>query len=244
MRVHHAGQPLAGRIAGRGAQSTPPAVDEDRDCSAEHQGERRDTLSDLRRRILDLDRSARAKRPPLPFGIPTIDAHLPWGGLPLGRLHEFVEHGLDSEHAAAATLFVGGILARLKGTILWCLKGRDLFAPALGGIGLHPDRVIYVETDKDRDILAAMEEGLRFGGLGAVVGEVGRLSLTASRRLQLAAEASGVPGLVVRRWRNDAEREARHYALIYGQDGPVQVFEGRKRRSDLEPTPTRKPDHG
>jgi protein ImuA len=166
------------------------------------------SLADLRRRLVEADRSARLARDALPFGVAAIDAHLPWGGLPLGRLHEFVESGLDSEHSAAATAFVGGIGARLKGTVLWCLRGRDLFAPALASVGLHPDRVVYVETAKDAQVLPAMEDALRHGGLGAVVGEVARLSLVASRRLQLAAEGSGVPALVLRRWRNDAERAA------------------------------------
>jgi protein ImuA len=46
---------------------------------------------------------------------------------------------------------------------------------------------------------------LRHGGLGAVVAEVARLSMTASRRLQLAAEGSGTIGLAVRRWRRHTE---------------------------------------
>lgn len=166
------------------------------------------SLADLRRRIVDLGRAARASRPPLPFGLEAIDGHLPWRGLPLGRLHEIVEGGGGEEEAAAATLFAAGLLARLPGTVLWCLRGRDLFAPALAGVGLHPDRVIYVETWKDAEVLPAMEEGLRHGGLGGVVGEVARLGLTASRRLLLAAEGSGVPALVLRRARSDAEREA------------------------------------
>ncbi|WP_246736117.1 ImuA family protein [Enterovirga aerilata] len=163
-------------------------------------------LSDLRRRIVGLDRSARAKRSALAFGIEGIDNHLPWRGLPLGTLHEFAESGLESEHVAAATLFIGGCLARTKGTILWCLRGRDLFAPALASVGLHPDRVIYVETWKDAEVLPAMEEALRHGGLAGVVGEVAHLSLVASRRLQLAAESSGVPAFALRRWHTDAER--------------------------------------
>ncbi|MGH3184767.1 MAG: ImuA family protein, partial [Streptosporangiaceae bacterium] len=45
----------------------------------------------------------------------------------------------------------------------------------------------------------------RHGGLGAVVAEVARLSMTASRRLQLAAESSGAIGIAIRRWRRHAE---------------------------------------
>src|SRR3546814_7009597 len=50
-----------------------------------------------------------------------------------------------------------------------------------------------------------MEEGLRHGGLGAVVGEVARLSMTASRRLQLAAEGGGAIAIALRRWRRQTE---------------------------------------
>jgi protein ImuA len=45
-----------------------------------------------------------------------------------------------------------------------------------------------------------MEEGLRHPGLSGVVGELsGRLGLTASRRLHLAAEASGAVAFAIRR---------------------------------------------
>jgi protein ImuA len=51
-----------------------------------------------------------------------------------------------------------------------------------------------------RDVLTAVEDGLREPGLAGVVGETSRpISLTASRRLQLAAETSGVPVFLVRR---------------------------------------------
>ena len=46
-----------------------------------------------------------------------------------------------------------------------------------------------------------MEEGLRTPGIVAVVGEVGSLPMVASRRLQLAAERSGITAFVLRRWR-------------------------------------------
>jgi protein ImuA len=65
--------------------------------------------------------------------------------------------------------------------------------------------VIYVEAGDEKSVLACFEEGLRHGGLGSVVAEVSRLSMTASRRLQLAAESSGAIGLALRRWRRQVD---------------------------------------
>lgn len=142
----------------------------------------------------------------LPFGVSAVDDQLPGGGLRLGHLHEVIENGPAAEYAGLATLFAAGIAARIPGPVLWCLRGRDLFAPALARIGLHPSRVIYCETWKDRDVLPAMEDGLRCKGLAAVVGEATRVSLTASRRLQLCAEETGVTSIVLRRWRSAKEK--------------------------------------
>src|SRR3546814_9821691 len=85
---------------------------------------------------------------------------------------------------------LAGILARVKGKILWCMTQSDLFAPALALAGLDPDRVIYVEARDETSLLSCFEEGLRHGGLGGVIAEAARLSMTASRRLQLAAEST------------------------------------------------------
>jgi len=162
-------------------------------------------LDDLRAQITRIERSGRARRAVLPFGVPIIDKHLPEGGLALGALHEVGPSGAELTHAAAAGLFIGGILARLKGPVLWCLRRRDLFAPALSGVGLKPDRLLFVETyGGDASVLLVMEEGLRHRGLGGVVGEVGKMSLTEARRLQLAAEASGVVAFALRRWTGTA----------------------------------------
>lgn len=163
-------------------------------------------IRDLRLRIAALEHGG-TTRSVVPFGDAAIDRALPGGGLPQGALHECAGGGLGAVHGAAAALFVAGILARLKGQVLWCLRTRDLFAPALAGAGLSPDRVIYAEGGDDKMILLCMEEGLRHKGLAGVVGEVTRFPLTASRRLQLAAETSGVTGFVIRRWRKVAEAE-------------------------------------
>jgi protein ImuA len=137
----------------------------------------------------------------VPLAIEAIDQALPTGGIRFGALHEAASAGPDTEHAAAATLFIAGILARMDGPILWVLRQADLFAPGLAGVGLNPDRIVFAEAGKQ--VLAVMEEGLRHSGLAAVVAEhTGRLSLVASRRLQLAAEQIGILAVLIRRSRS------------------------------------------
>jgi len=162
-------------------------------------------VEELRERIQRLEGAAARRRTVLPFGVKEIDRRLPGGGLALGALHEVAGGGNGAIDGAAAALFTAGIAARTRGRVLWCLVRQDLFAPAIGQAGLSPDRVIYVEASDEKSVLACFEEGLRHGGLGAVVAEVARLSMTASRRLQLAAEGSGVIGIAIRRWRRQTE---------------------------------------
>jgi protein ImuA len=159
----------------------------------------------LREQIRRIEAGSRVSCGFLPFGVPEIDERLPGGGLALGALHEVAGGANGALDGAAAALFSAGILARAHGPVLWCVSHRDLFAPALAQAGLHPDRVIYAEAASDKGVLACMEEGLRHGGLAGVVGEVGRLAMTPSRRLQLAAETSGTIGIAIRRWRRPAE---------------------------------------
>ncbi len=156
-------------------------------------------LTDLRSRIARIVRDPAHRRAhAIRFGIAALDRHLPDGGLAIGALHEAAGTGPDTEHAAAAALFAAGALGRLRGPVLWALTRDDLFVPALAGVGLHPDRLILANAGKQ--VLSVMEEGLRHRGLAGVVGELeGGLTLTASRRLQLAAEAFGVTAIVLRR---------------------------------------------
>ena len=161
----------------------------------------RSQLDTLRAQIARIERGpVTAPGQTVSMGAAEIDAALPNGGLGLGALHEIAGAGPDTEHGAAAALLTAGILARLTGPVLWAMEHADLFAPGLAGAGLHPDRIVFAEAGKE--VLATMEEGLRHPGLAAVVGEVaGRLSLIASRRLQLAAEQTGVLAIALRRSR-------------------------------------------
>ncbi|MDB6453012.1 ImuA family protein [Falsirhodobacter sp. 20TX0035] len=154
-------------------------------------------LQDLRARIARLEGRGVAAHGHLPFGLPALDDHLPQGGLALGCLHEVA--GRRSADNAVAAAFIAGIAGRLPGHVLWCAPVQDIFAPGLEQAGLPPGRVIFVNAQDDRDVLACMEEGLRHGGLSTVVAEVESLTMTASRRLHLAAKGTGTTGMVL--WR-------------------------------------------
>ncbi len=154
--------------------------------------------------------------PAIPFGLPALDRHLPAGGIARGALHEIAGAGAEQEHGAAAALLIAGLLARLPGPVLWVLERPDLFAPALAAMGLAPDRVIYAEAGTPETVLLVLEEGLRHPGLAAGVGEIsGRLGLTATRRLQLAAATSGATGFLLRRaWRGQTTEAAEPSAAV------------------------------
>jgi protein ImuA len=154
-------------------------------------------LDDLRARIARIEGTG-VRHGSIPFGVDALDKWLPGGGIATGALHE-IAGSPDLADDASATIFLAGILARVEGPVFWCLRWRDLFAPALHLAGLHPDRVIHVEAGSDANVLLAMEECLRHAGLAGVVGEIGKYSTTASKRLQLAAEGSGVAAFVFRR---------------------------------------------
>jgi protein ImuA len=68
--------------------------------------------------------------------------------------------------------------------------------------GIGTQDIIHVETRDAKDALWAMEEGLRCSALSCVIGEIRgdprALDFTATRRLAVACEGSGVPCWLVR----------------------------------------------
>jgi protein ImuA len=150
-------------------------------------------------------------RPGLAMGA-GIGACLPGGVLPVGALHEVgPEGGAEVQHGAVVAGFAARLLARLPPPLpwLWVAGREDLYAPGLVALGLDPGRLVLACARDDAAVLAAMEAGLRGGAFAAVVGEAGRLSRIAARRLQLACLKHGRMGLLLHRWPHGrgAERE-------------------------------------
>ncbi|HEX6960100.1 MAG TPA: hypothetical protein VF194_19120 [Ferrovibrio sp.] len=129
------------------------------------------------------------------FGEAALDGALPWGGLPTGSLHELVGH------APAIAGFLSAYLGRVRTSrpILWITPEQQLYAPGLAAYGLDHRRLTIAWTRRSQDRLWAFEEALRTPGYAAVVAEIDSADLTATRRLQLAAEAGHGLGLLIRR---------------------------------------------
>jgi len=105
--------------------------------------------------------------------------------------------------------WIGFLLAQVASgkPLLWVqdrmaiLEAGRIYPPALGRQGILSE-IIHVTARDARSALWAMEEGLRCAALGAVIGELwgdpASLDFTATRRLAVAAERSGVPAWLVR----------------------------------------------
>ncbi len=142
-----------------------------------------------------------------PLGHPQADMVLQ-GGIATGALHEiFAQEGRNNP---AATGFTAGLAARVSRSrpLLWVTQdfllreqGR-LSMQGLVEFGLDPSRLITVRAADIGSALRVAGDALACAVLGAVVldvwGEARQLDLVASRKLTLAAQASGVTGLVLR----------------------------------------------
>jgi len=132
---------------------------------------------------------------------------------PATVLHEIVA---APGHAGAATGFALAVLTQMlpradregaagaEGSLLWvrqdaaAIEAGALYAPGLAAFDMDPGRLILAHLRTPLDVLRAGLEGARCPALGAVIIETtAAVDFTASRRLKLAAEKSGVPVVLI-----------------------------------------------
>lgn len=121
-------------------------------------------LESLRAQVRQIEGRHRQASTALPFRVAAVDTQLPNGGLAQGALHEVAGGGNGAIDGAAAALFRPESPRARTARLLWCA-------------GLKSDRVIYLEAGDEKSVLDCFEEGLRHGGLGAVVAEVAKLNM-------------------------------------------------------------------
>ncbi len=151
-------------------------------------------LDQLRHRIHCLEESRRRFSRTVPI-TDTVDRWLPQGGLLTGCIHEVKGASLAASMAFAALL--SARIAGDGGNILYVAPGRSLYPLGLLPYGVKLDRVLQVSTKRSQDLAWAVMEALRCPQVSSVIAVLNGLDLTESRRLQLAAEASGATGFFV-----------------------------------------------
>ncbi|HZY38215.1 MAG TPA: Error-prone repair protein ImuA [Mucilaginibacter sp.] len=144
-------------------------------------------------------------RPPKPgesesFGLGPIENAFPGRVFPTGVLHEFVSQ--SPEQTAAIGGFLAGlmqILLKDGGVCIWASYSRRIYPPALKRFGVNPDRFVFIDVQREKDVLWVTEEALKCKGIAAVICETRHLDFQESLRLQLAVEQSQVTGFILRK---------------------------------------------
>jgi protein ImuA len=170
-------------------------------------GARTNTLARLRGSIERIETSGEAQaHRKAALGHAGADAALQ-GGLAMAAVHEVFSEGHQS---AAATGFIAGLAGRLtpQRPLVWVrqdfseLESGALSMAGFGELGLDPRLLVTVRAADVDTALRTAADALACDALGAVVlevwGEARQLDLVASRKLTLAAQASGVTALLLR----------------------------------------------
>lgn len=181
------------------------------------------TLAALRKRIAVIERRGAGEPArtamPMPVGHRAIDAVL-CGGIEPGKLHEIMADAAEDAGSAAgfATMLLLRV-ARPGSPIMWLRedvaqqRGGGLYGCGLAELGFDPARLVLGVLPDAVSLLRAAAEVARCPAIGGAVIELWRmprvLDLTASRRLAVAAEASGVTLLLLRVDAEEAPSAAR-----------------------------------
>ena len=171
-------------------------------------GESISSLSALKRRIARVGAaSAVAAGDPVALGHAAIDAAL-GGGLARGKIHEVFALAAEDAASAAGLALMLATRARNAGALLWLRteaaerRGGRVHGPGLVDLGIDPGALVLGVMPDELTLLKAAVDAVRCAGLCAAViecwGNPRALDLTASRRLAIAAEQSGVTALFLR----------------------------------------------
>jgi protein ImuA len=158
-----------------------------------------DLIRDLRdqtQRIASAHRRA-CKSGPIATGFAALDRLLPSAGLEGGTLVEWLADGTGSG-AVTLSLSVAARALDQGGACVVIDSRQEFYPPAAAELGVPLERMVIVRPSGPRLALWAWEQALRFRGVAVTLGEMGPLSDQPFRRLQLAAEAGGGLGFLVR----------------------------------------------
>jgi protein ImuA len=151
-------------------------------------------LHKLRQRISCLEEAQHRFARTIPVA-EAVDRSLPHGGLSAGCIHEV--KGTSLANAIAFSAILSSRLAGDQGNILYIAPDRSLHPLGLLPYGVKLGQVLHISTRRAQDLAWTVMEALRCPQVSSVIALLNGLDLTESRRLQLAAEASGATGFLL-----------------------------------------------
>ena len=156
-------------------------------------------LQDLRDRIRGIEgvRDRGPRDGGVPTGFAALDRVLADGGLRKGTLVEW-QSAADGRGAATLALAVSAYVLRSGGTLVVIDDAREFYPVGAAQLGVPLDRTVVVRPDGQRAALWAWEEALRAPGVAVTFGRLGATTDRVVLRLQLAVEAGGGLGFLVR----------------------------------------------
>jgi protein ImuA len=158
-----------------------------------------DTIARLRQTILQMQGFKPACEPADDILPAPVSAAFPNKRFPTGAVHEFMcSRPEDSSASCAFMAGIAGALMKKTGVGIWISAHALIFPPALTALGIEPDKMLFIQLQKPKDILQATEEVLKCEGVSVVISEIKELSFNESRRFQLATEQSKVTALLLR----------------------------------------------
>lgn len=130
----------------------------------------------------------------LPTGYAALDDAI--GGWPRGALTELLS---DHEGIGELSLLLPGLAALSRQhCIAFVAPPHIPYAPALAAAGVDLARCLWLRPASETDALWALEQSLRSGVCGAVLGWPARPDQRSLRRLQLAAETGNALAVLFR----------------------------------------------
>lgn len=173
-------------------------------------------IGELAERMREIENRSRGAARMTPTGWPELDLTL-GGGLAGGAIHEWfgVSGDVPSRRWSPPVLILCHLLRQAGGaTKPWCvwIGGRSwpTLHALVGEGGPYRsllDRTLFVDADSQQERVWAIDLALRVPGL-VVIADGSKLSMSATRRLQLAAEGGGSLGLLARPQQDRAELSA------------------------------------
>ncbi|MFP6769550.1 MAG: hypothetical protein VB859_15345 [Planctomycetaceae bacterium] len=134
-----------------------------------------------------------------------LDSIFPEGGLRRGTLVEWLAGSGPGAGAVTLALLAARCLVKQRGGLV-VIDQRRVFNPvAAAALGIDVDRTLVVRPREGTEWLWTVEQVLRNRAVGVVLTWADHLEAVAFRRWQLAAETSGVVGMLARPCRAVAE---------------------------------------